>query len=198
MPESIPINSLHSLLDLRQPPLGVLLRRRFGFQSLRLVIAFTIGAVHLPQADRQPGQQHHCHQPAGQQHHPPALALLQGAHQYPFALQLGLAGAVLGRLPDAPHFRRHYTAVGRPIVLPKRQAALAKRRQLGLGAALVQAGQGIGHLAPHRLQPDLIRRLAPIRRLAGQDLAQDRSHAEDVAARIDQANLSARLFGGGM
>ncbi len=78
----------------------------------------------------------------------------------------------------------------------RRQAVAGDGDQLGVGAAGVQAGAGVGQVAQRRLAEDLARGAAEEGRAAGEDLAEDRAQREDVGALVDPVALAAGLLGG--
>ena len=86
--------------------------------------------------------------------------------------------------------------VARPVLRLARQAVLRQGDQLGVGPAGVQPGQGVGRVARGRLAEDLAGGAARERRLAGEDLAEDRAQREDVGPLVDPVDLAARLLGG--
>ena len=89
-------------------------------------------------------------------HEQATLALLGGAGLGPRLGQLGLpepllhAGQVGGQGGD------DHARVPRPVLRRGGQAGLRQRDQLGLGAAGVEPGQGLGQVGPLRLAVDLV------------------------------------------
>ncbi len=77
----------------------------------------------------------------------------------------------------------------------RRQAILRQGDQLGVGPAGVEPGRCVGQVAQRRLALDLAGRAAQERRLAGEDLAEDRAQGEDIGPLVDPVDLAASLLG---
>ena len=72
--------------------------------------------------------------------------------------------------------------------------ARARAEQLGVGAAGVQPGEGVGQVAARGLALDLAGTAAGEGGPAGEDLAEDRAQGEDVGPLVHPIDLAARLL----
>ena len=89
----------------------------------------------------------------------------------------------------------HRLGILRPVDRLGRKAFLGQGDELRIGAAAVEPRGGIGQIAVGRLAADFLARSTQIRRLAREDLAQDRAQAEDVGATVEVGDVAAGLLG---
>jgi hypothetical protein len=82
--------------------------------------------------------------------------------------------------------------VSRSLLTVGSQAIAGQGDQLGIGAAGVEPVQGVGQRALRGVLAHLIPSFASERRLARQDLAEDRAQAEHISSLVE---LAARLLG---
>jgi hypothetical protein len=92
--------------------------------------------------------------------------------------QLGLAQPRLDRFQVSGQLRRQPPGVLRPILRPRGQAAPGQADEVGVGAAAVEAGEGVGQVGAARAADGLRDARVGVGRQAGQDLAQHRAQAE--------------------
>ena len=118
-------------------------------------------------------------------------------------LGLGRRPVHLGPVRPLLHARQvrghrpgHLPGVPRPVVPLGRQAPLAQGDQLGVRPAAVEPGEGVVQLPADRHQPDRLRRVGDVRRLAGEDHAEDRPEAEHVGPLVELVDLAAGLLRG--
>ena len=109
--------------------------------------------------------------------------------------QLGRPEPLLHAAEVGGHPRGHGTGVARPVLRLRGQAIPRQGDQLGLRPAGVEPGQGVGRVAPHRLAEHLRRAPPGVGRLAGEDLAEDRTQAEDIGPAVDVLDLTPGLLG---
>ena len=72
---------------------------------------------------------------------------------------------------------------------------MVKRDEFGQSAAGIQPDAGLGQIAVGCLAADFLARSAHVRRLAGQDLAQDRAQAEDIGPAVQMGDVAVGLLG---
>src|SRR4029078_4912448 len=91
---------------------------------------------------------------------------------------------------------RDLRGVSRPTGGLGGEAIATEREELGLRPAGLQPSQDFREIASRRPVADLMAIAAEERRLAGEDLAEDRAQGEDVGPLVDLVPLAARLLGG--
>ena len=91
--------------------------------------------------------------------------------------------------------RGHLARVPRALFQLGSETVSGQRDQLGIRIAGVESIGGIFQGAARGFALNLARRSAGEGRLAGQQLAKDRTESEDVAALVEPVGLAARLFG---
>ncbi len=92
------------------------------------------------------------------------------------------------------HRLGHASGVARSLGASRLEAALGERDQLGCGRACIQPLVGTAQLRPGcLLEPG--GRVAQVGRLAGQDLAEDRTERKDVGPLVEVIDVAQRLLG---
>ena len=113
------------------------------------------------------------------------------------ALQLGPPQLLLhaGQVGRAPAPRPRRRRAGGPPARGARQSFASATSSASAPQPSSRA-ERVGQVAPRRLALDLARRPARERRLARQDLAEDRAQGEDVGPLVDPVDLAPGLLGG--
>jgi len=185
------------LLPLRLVLLAVGVLPRDSLLGLRFacIVRFRHGPHRLPDGDDGSDRQRSRHDPCGSGSNPPPFAIFGDLHFRRPLIEFRRPRPVFGCGPQPRDAGGHLSGVRRAIRLLDGQATLAECDEFRFRSARIEPSECVLQFAAFRELPRRFPTRCHVGRMSGQNHAEDRAEAEDIAAGVDLIPGAARLFG---